>query len=247
MINENFKGLNNFLADISEDVTILVDEYEKVFKGSVDEDDYGYDNTSGDPTLLSIMDGVYKTQYRKVFVLTTNKTWLNENMMNRPGRIRYLKAFGDLNISQINEIVDDCLKYPEYREEIVNFLKPLSIITVDIVKSVVSEINIHNESPFVCCKDFNVERREVDYDIVQIVGQKEKVLHKAVDGRSLNNIIVNKRWRNSYFEAEGVYYYVRTQPDYDKMIFKVNLNGNSTKDIKVQIRKTSSVHKSFVF
>lgn len=247
LINQNFKGLNNFLSDICEDVTILIDEYEKVFKGSIDEDDYGYDESTGDPTLLSIMDGVYKTQHRKIFILTTNKSWLNENMINRPGRIRYVKNFGDLNLAQINEIIDDCLKNKSYREEVVNFLKPLRIITVDIVKSILSEVNIHDESPFECCKDFNVEMKDTEYDIVQVKGQTEKILHKNVDGRSLNNIIVNKRWRNNYLEAEGTYYYIKSQPDFDKMVFKVNLNGNATKDMTIRIKKCNTTHQSFVF
>jgi len=193
LITSNYPGLNSFLSDLQENVTIVIDEYEKTFKGSISEDEYGYDKSNGDPTLLSLMDGVYKTGYRKVFILTTNELWLNDNMLNRPGRIRYLKTFKDLSLKQITEIVDDCLIEKKFKKNILEFLKPLKIITVDIVKSIVSEVNIHKEEPYTCCEHFNLERKDLTYDIVQISGGKEVVIHEEVGRSCIERVTATKR------------------------------------------------------
>lgn len=163
------QGLNEFLTSIYQDIVIFVDEYEKVFKGGVSDEDYDYDQAKGDSTLLSIMDGVYKTEFRKVFLLTTNKVWVNENMIARPSRIRYLKEFKDLNAEQIDEIIEDCLVDKKFKKDLVGFLKPLKIITVDIVKCIISEINIFNEPPVVCCKDFNLSLSDDTYTIYKYI------------------------------------------------------------------------------
>lgn len=248
LINANFPGLNNFLADISEDITIIIDEYEKVFRGAVSEDDYDRDPGNEDSTLLSIMDGVYKTEYRKVFILTTNHPWLNENMLNRPGRIRYVKPFTDLNLEQINEIIDDCLTLKDYKEDILDFLKPLKIITVDIVKCIVNEINIHNEKPEVCCLHFNLERKKEKYNIFEITtAGKEELLHEEVDSSYLEHLLSKRKWKGSYFTVDtGEYYHIQEKPNYNKMIFVVR-NDGSDENLTIRIKKSLAEHHSFAF
>lgn len=246
MISANYPGLNEFLADITEDVVVLIDEYEKVFKGSVSEEDYDYDGSSGDPTLLSIMDGVYKTQHRKIFILTTNHRWLNDNMVNRPGRIRYLKSFDDLSIDQITEIVDDCLKYPVHKLAVMDFLKPLRIITVDIVKCIISEVNIHNEPPSDCCQHFNLERKEAAYDVFEVKGKKEVVLHEGVDRKYVDRIVNKGRWKGNYLALDsGEVYYLKAEPDYKTLTFPVALDNVT--NMVIRVKKTDPKHKSFAF
>lgn len=248
LIQNNQSGLNTFLAEIEQDCVILIDEYEKVFKGNVDEDDYDRDVTSGDPTLLSLMDGVLKTEFRKVFLLTTNRSWLNENLLNRPGRIRYKKEFGDLNINQINEIIDDCLKFPKFKEQILSFIKPLKIITVDIVKAIVSEINIHKEEPNIACKDFNLEFKDTSYNVYDISNSKETLLLEDIREREVSGII-DPKTKNAAIRIYDETYLKNDNSvvDYSTMIFKLENYRDKKQKKTIRIEKASKIHNSFVF
>lgn len=135
-----YNGLANFLASINHDCVFFFDEFEKNFRLKCDD---GEDCAGED--LLSIMDGVYSGNNCHVFLLTTNELKVNDNLISRPSRIRYLKSFGDVIDRKIlEEYVDDNLTRKEYREEIMDFVDTLTMVTIDIVKSIVDEINLHN-------------------------------------------------------------------------------------------------------
>jgi hypothetical protein len=68
-------------------------------------------------------------------------------MIDRPSRIYYMKRFGNLSTDVIGEVVDDMLKYPDHRMDVLEYLSLLDIITIDIVKTVVGEVNRFNEPP----------------------------------------------------------------------------------------------------
>lgn len=135
-----YPGLSKFLASINQDCIFFFDEFEKNFRMKCDD---GEDCAGED--LLSIMDGVYNANHCHVFLLTTNELKVNDNLISRPSRIRYLKSFGDVVDKKIlEEFIDDNLNYPEYKDEIMEFIDTLTMATIDIVKSIVEEVNIHN-------------------------------------------------------------------------------------------------------
>ena len=135
-----YPGLSNFLASINQDCIFFFDEFEKNFRMKCDD---GEDCAGED--LLSIMDGVYNANHCHVFLLTTNELKVNDNLISRPSRIRYLKSFGDVVDKKIlEEFIDENLNYPEYKDEIMEFIDTLTMATIDIVKSIVEEVNIHN-------------------------------------------------------------------------------------------------------
>ena len=107
--------------------------------------------------ILSIMDGVAMSNYRRVFILTTNDNYINDNMLNRPSRIRYVKKYGNLELSVVEEIISDILKYPKYKEDLIDVLRQFTIVTIDLVVSIINEINIHNEPASQFADIFNVE------------------------------------------------------------------------------------------
>lgn len=156
LINEPFPGLADFIAKISCDCVLFFDEFEKNF-----------DSKEGhDLELLSIMDGVFNSQYRRVFLMTTNRLSINENFIGRPSRIRYKKSFGNLPLETIKEYLDDNLKDKSRTEEIINFIDTLAISTIDILKCIVEEVNIHN-CPVSEFKQFiNVEQAPYKYSII---------------------------------------------------------------------------------
>lgn len=156
-------GLSQFLAGINHDCVFLFDEFEKNFRFR-DEDD---EDAAGE-SLLSIMDGVYNNNHCHVFILTTNELRVNDNLISRPSRIRYLKSFGDvIDKNILLEYIDDNLKYPEYKDALVEFIESLTIGTIDIVKSIVDEINIHNCGVEEFKEFFNVQEATYSYSTRQ--------------------------------------------------------------------------------
>jgi len=166
LIPAAYKGLTNFLNELQQDCTIFIDEYDKLFDK--------YSNS-----LLTVMDGVLKTNSRLLFLLTSNNQWLEQNMMQRPSRIRYIKQYGDLPLETIIEIVDDMLIHKHHRKQTIAMIASMPIITMDLVKSVIQEVNIHDEAPEEFRSYFNVngENDRTEYNIYYINEEGQKVLH----------------------------------------------------------------------
>jgi len=240
----NFAGaLANYLSMVEEDLVVFMDEFEKVFKGSDDDDRSNY---GGGEELLTLMDGVQSTVHRRLFLLTTNENHINYNLFDRPGRIRYMKEFSDLSLDAINEILDDRLKHTEFKEECVEYLQTRSLITVDIVISLCEEVNIHKESPSVFADIFNVRKIKKVYNIYQITGskgkQKEELMHEDVDGDYMS---IKKPSRGHVGRTVNLYYDIigrvtEVDPEENTLVLE---NGNAK--LKYRIEEVDGKHSSF--
>lgn len=144
-----FKNLIDFLSEIQQDFVLFMDEYEKMFDRN-------------DSTMLTIMDGALKSTNRILFLMTTNNKHIEENLLQRPSRIRYVKGYGDLPLEIITEIVDDMLIHKELRSQTIKMIGHLSMITIDLVKSIIEEVNIHNEDPALFKDYFNADNGDND-------------------------------------------------------------------------------------
>jgi hypothetical protein len=151
LVDSHIKGIHTFLNSISQNITIFIDEYEKIFGDS--------------SAMLTIMDGALNSEFRRVFLLTTNELYVEKNLIQRPGRIRYLKKFEDLKPAIVEEIVDDVLIHTQFKKECINFISNLETITVDIVKAIINEVNIHEEGPSAFESIFNVKKLKGRYNI----------------------------------------------------------------------------------
>jgi hypothetical protein len=169
IVSFHSQKLVSFLNDIQQDVIVFVDEFEKIYDG--------YENS-----LLTIMDGALKTKHRIFFLLTTNELSVDRNLLQRPSRVRYVKSFSDLTLPVIMEIVNDKLEHKHLHDAVVSFISQLPIITMDLVKSVIEEVNIHNEDPIMFKEVFNIHGDRSDlYNVYKIVdGNKEEVETFAV-------------------------------------------------------------------
>jgi len=125
--------LIHFLSTVDQEVVVFIDEYEKIF-GKAD-------------GLLSIMDGALNARQRRLFVLTANTPYISDAMIDRPSRIHYLKKYGNLSVAVITEVVDDMLENKEFHQQVIEYLSVIDIVTIDIVKTVVAEVNLFNEPP----------------------------------------------------------------------------------------------------
>lgn len=154
IVKDAYDGVEDFLNSIPQDITIFVDEYEKIFGEST--------------ALLTIMDGALNSIHRRVFILTTNNLYVDSNLLQRPSRVRYLRKFEDLAPEVVEEIVDDILQHKELKDECIKFISSLELITVDVVKSILEEVNIHAESPFDFSGTFNIKISTDKYKISQV-------------------------------------------------------------------------------
>ena len=155
IVQNNFKGLLPFLQSLNFECVVFIDEAEKTFKKGEDDD-----------ILLRLIDGVYNAK-RRLYVLTTNRLTLNENLLGRPGRIRYRFEFSNLLPQAIEAYLDDNLlpEYASQREKILEQIDLLEISTIDILKALVDEVNIHGQFPDVPC--LNIPTAKFVYDILE--------------------------------------------------------------------------------
>lgn len=135
VITESYRGekFKAFLDNIKEECVILIDEFEKI-----------YDETE-QREFLSILDGVFSG--KKMFLLTSNRTKINPYMMNRPGRIFYKREYTDIPEEVLNEIVSDLLVNKEHSKELKEILFSIGSVNIDMVVSIIDEMNRYNESP----------------------------------------------------------------------------------------------------
>jgi len=154
-MGDHNEGLISYLSSFNFDCVFFFDEFEKQFN-------------ENDCSILQFMDGVYSSNYRRVFLLTTNSLSVNENLLSRPSRIRYVREFGNLEEKVVREYLKDNLHDQEATEELVGYVDTLTISTIDILKTIVEEVNIHGIDKFLEVKKFfNVKTATFDYRMVR--------------------------------------------------------------------------------
>lgn len=153
IVSDIKEGMVGFLQSLSFEAIILIDEAEKIFKKGED-----------DEILLKIVDGQYNLG-RKLYILTVNRLDVNDNLLGRPGRIRYIKQFGNLGEKAVNDYIDDNLKIPEKKKEILELVDLLEISTIDILKNIIEEVNIHGEISE--DSSFNIPKAKYIFDIIK--------------------------------------------------------------------------------
>lgn len=150
MGDSNDKLINYLSTTINFDCIFFFDEYEKEFKDSSD--------------VLSFMDGTYNSIYRKVFLLTTNELKVDPNLLGRPSRIRYKKSFSNLSEEVTREILNDILEDKTAIEKVIELTHSMNIITIDLIKAIATEINIHGVEALPDIKEtFNIEFSRFTY------------------------------------------------------------------------------------
>ena len=146
----NSKLIEYLSTAINFDCIFFFDEYEKEFEDSSD--------------VLSFMDGTYNSIYRRVFLLTTNELKVDSNLLGRPSRIRYKKSFDNLPEEITREILNDILEDKNAIEKVIELTHSMNIITIDLIKAIATEINIHGVESLPDIKEtFNIEFSKFTY------------------------------------------------------------------------------------
>lgn len=183
--------LATIMARVEQPLLVLFDEFEKTHKKDEDQQN-----------LLSAIDGLSRSEHRRIFVFTTNEKNINGNLIDRPSRIRYIWNFAALDENIVNELIDDLLS-PELKHlkpDINLYLNTREIVSIDVVKTVVKECNAFKESPNEFKSFMNMSEKEPSAFIVDRVdesGHSENVLKYF---RPMNP---NSTWFSNLFTEAG--------------------------------------------
>lgn len=158
LITEEFYGSDfiDFLTNpILGKCILFIDEYEKI---------YPRDENSHD--LLQIMDGNFNTQL--VFLMTVNTFRINSYLVNRLNRIKYRKHYDNLELSIVQEVIDDMLINKTHTQSIYDFFDRIGICTFDLLVNLIKEMNLFGEDAIICGKHLNLETESIYYDVTEI-------------------------------------------------------------------------------
>lgn len=209
-VDTNSKLIKYLSTSIDFDCIFFFDEYEKEFKNSSD--------------VLSFMDGTYNSIYRKVFLLTTNELNVDSNLLGRPSRIRYKKSFSNLSEEVTREILNDILEDKTAIEKVIELTHSMNIITIDLIKAIATEINIHGVEALPNIKEtFNIEFSRFTYlyrdviisqcdlkftpeninNLLKIYNKYKKLKKKDLENRSYEEREFYNEWSSKFDEDYG--------------------------------------------
>ena len=154
-ISEYTSDLSDFLTNISGCV-ILMDEFEKFMSGKATKEE---GSMTKQESLLSIFDGNTNNK-GNLFLLTVNEVnKLDENLLSRPGRIRYNFKYNSESGDVIRAYCEDNLDRKELIPEIVTVLSSARYVSMDIISAFVQELNdFPNLTPRDIQRFFNIEQ-----------------------------------------------------------------------------------------
>lgn len=140
VVSHPIANIGEILARMKQNVMVIFDEFEKTHAQKEDQH-----------ALLTALDGMSRNEFKRLFVFTTNDKQIDPNLVDRPSRIRYSWEFNRLSESVMNDLMDDIL-HPELnslRPSIVQYLNSRHVLSIDVVKTVLTEVNIFREDPHV--------------------------------------------------------------------------------------------------
>lgn len=182
IIDSSFDGgIVGFIQGIDFKCILFIDEAEKTF---------AEDKVS----LLKICDGVL-SKSPKIVLMTMNELAVDPNILSRPGRVRYIKEFGNLPESTCREVLRDGLIDHNFENEIYEILATLKNVTIDIVQSIIEEVNIYGDLESVK-KYMNIDKVEVWSDVLLVSsGLKDEFIPAL---KELGDMANTRSWGTRY-------------------------------------------------
>lgn len=169
MITDNYQGPEfvDFMSNpMLGECVVFIDEFEKI-----------YERDSTQNELLSLMDGLHPTNL--IFLLTVNEDRLSAYLVNRLNRIKYRKNYEDLDLSVINEVIDDVLINKEHKQSIFEFFDRVNLRTFDLLVNLIKEMNLFNEDAISCGFHLNLKPESKFYEVVEVYGDKHYNCHNT--------------------------------------------------------------------
>ena len=134
----NSKSVLGMLATIKQPHVVVLDELDK----SIQEEKSDFSTS----LFLSYLDGMDIDRSVDRIILATGNESLTNYVYKRPTRFRYVRKYKGLKEETAIEIIERNLKYPEHSQDLLKTID-WSSCNVDVLTSIIEEINIHNK-PF---------------------------------------------------------------------------------------------------
>jgi len=236
IINKSIpKSINfiKFFNGIKQDYCLFIDEFEKLFSQR------GHDNKNKDyheqDSFLSFMDGISSNNYKILFLLTSNEQ-VNEYLINRPSRIKFLQEYEELSDELFQLIVNDKLINEEFRKDLEENISLINL-NIDLLISIIDDINLLNK-PFSTFKNFyNYKMENYTYDVFEIEKdshQKFLTIHKTNRKvKSNDNYVAGYNVLELIKFADGEIIFSTQEWDEDEKGNDIKVN----KVIKLELRK----------
>ena len=227
-VTEFYCGMNDFFSKLKNTV-IIIDEFEKVMRGNAKDEDRG---VTKQETLLSVLDGTVG-QNHNLYILTCNDAKrLDDNLLSRPGRIRYHYKFKSLGYEEIKSYCEDKLNDKSKIDEIAQSLMSTRYVSHDILISLVDEINTFDCSVEEALERLNIESSSADLDYEIMVEYKGELL----SSKGNNTFNLNSKDESWYgFSAKlkntnlDEYGEIENSEDEDETNFSIRIELDFTK------------------
>ena len=189
VISKPVDGMLEFIQSLHFESIILIDEAEKTFREEQE-------------VLLKMIDGVYNDM-RKLYILTTNKLSIDENLLGRPGRIRYIKEFSNLSAKAVNDVIDDNLNDISLKDDVLKVVDSLEISTIDILKAIIDECNIMGSVP--SDSTLNIPKAKYRMQIISFDNLELK-FHRELQDYIINHLAADEsviNWLQKVIGTDG--------------------------------------------
>lgn len=189
VISKPVDGMLEFIQSLHFESIILIDEAEKTFREEQE-------------ALLKMIDGVYNDM-RKLYILTTNKLSIDENLLGRPGRIRYIKEFSNLSAKAVNDVIDDNLNDISLKDDVLKVVDSLEISTIDILKAIIDECNIMGSVP--SDSTLNIPKAKYKIQIISFDNLELK-FHRELQDYIINHLAADEsviNWLQKVIGTDG--------------------------------------------
>ena len=171
----------NFLSSITQEYVLFIDEFEKIY-------DYQHQEH-----LLSVFDGMLSS--KKMILLTSNNDKISEFFNNRLKRIRYRKTYNNLSESVIKEVIEDLLLDKTHIQSLLYKIADIGIVTMDILISIIEEMNIHKQNVEEATKYLNIISEKVEYRLGRLLENGDYVFITTFQANA----------DSAFFSNEGYY------------------------------------------
>lgn len=190
-----------FLNNIKQSYVLFVDEFEKSFKINEFEDEE--QSVHEQNSFLQLLDGL-NNEFKKFFLFAANLR-VSEYLINRPSRIKYLIRYKGIKEENAIFVINELLHDKSLTEDLLKNLD-LHSLTIDILVSIIGEINI-NKTPYSSFKDiFNYSSHESSFIIYQKRNETDDYTIIENQEIEINHLA------NRYLEIDGISFNKVSQP-----------------------------------
>lgn len=159
--------LSLVLERINQPCMVIFDEFEKT-----------HQEEEAQQGLLTALDGMARNAHKRLFVFTTNSIVINDNFIDRPSRIRYCWEFSRLEDAIIEALLADLLdpELDSLKGDILAYLNTRKVLSIDVVKTVINEVNVFKEAPETFSEVMNLTEQEAKGFCLEILNENGEAI-----------------------------------------------------------------------